>query len=107
MEVILPDNAANLDVIAKTGAGKVTINVGSGITGSNTINASSGAGEVTVFLPKGVAARIKVTQGNVIVDPGFNKINDTTYETPDYQNATDKVEITVGSGAGKVNINIK
>ena len=107
MEINLPDNAAKLDVFAKTGAGKVTINVGSGITGRNTINASSGMGEMTIFLPKGVAARINVAQGNVIVDPGFIKINDTTYETPDYQNATDKVDITVGSGAGEVNINIK
>lgn len=106
MEVTLPDKAENLDVFAKTGAGKVTLNVGN-LTGNNTINASSGAGEVTVVLPKGAAARIKVSQGNVIVDPGFTKINDTTYETPGYQNAVDKVDITVGSGAGKVNINIK
>ncbi len=104
MEVTLPENAANLDVFAKTGAGKVTLNVGSSITGMNTINASSGAGEVSVFLPKGIAARIKVASGNVIVDPGLTKIDDTTYETPDYQNATDKVEITVGSGAGEINI---
>lgn len=107
MEVTLPDNAANLDVFAKTGAGKVTINVGSSITGSNTINASSGAGEVNVFVPNGVAARIKVAQGTVVVDPGLKKIDDTTYETSNYQSSTDKVEITVGSGAGNVNIIIK
>lgn len=104
MEISLPENAANLDLSAKTGAGKVTIRVGNNITGSNTIAASSGAGEVTVLVPTGVLARIKVTQGNVIVDPAFTKIDETTYETTGYQSAADKVEITVGSGAGKVNI---
>lgn len=104
MEISLPENAANLDLSAKTGAGKVTIRVGNNITGSNTIAASSGAGEVTVLVPTGVLARIKVTQGNVIVDPAFTKIDETTYETAGYQSAADKVEITVGSGAGKVNI---
>lgn len=107
MEVILPDNAANLTVAAKTGAGKVTIDVGDSLTGINTISASSGAGELTVLVPNGVEARIKVTQGNVIVGAAFNKIDDTTYETPGYQTATDKVEITVSSGAGKVNIKTK
>ena len=48
MDVVLPDNAANLSVTAKTGAGDVTVEIGSGITGSNTINASSGAGNVVV-----------------------------------------------------------
>ena len=71
MEVSLPDNAANLDVHAKTGAGKVTIDVGSSMTGSNTLNANSGAGEVTVILPKDIAARVKVSQGNVSRGPGI------------------------------------
>jgi hypothetical protein len=107
MEVMLPDNGSNLDIQAKTGAGKVTVTVGSGVTGSNVINASSGAGEVTVLLPRGIQGRVKVTQGNAVVDPGFNKIDATTFETPDYQNAADKVDITVGSGLGKVNVIIK
>lgn len=107
MEVILPDNAVNLDVTAKTGAGKVTIEIGNGIKGSSTINASSGAGEVAVLVPSSVAASIKVTQGTVITDSRFKKIDDATYQTADYQSATDKVEIIVGSGAGKVAINTK
>ena len=36
MDVVLPDNAANLSVTAKTGAGNVTVEIGSGITGSST-----------------------------------------------------------------------
>ena len=84
--------------------GEVTIHVGSNITGFNTISASSGYGEMNVLVPGGVEARIKVNQGNVIVDSTFIKIDDSTYDTPGYQDATDKVEITVGSGAGEVNV---
>jgi hypothetical protein len=104
LEITMPDHAANYDVQAKTGAGKVTIHAGSSMTGHNTLNANSGAGEVTVILPKNVAVRIKVAQGNVTVDPTLLKTDDTTYETANYQNATDSVEITAGSGAGKVNV---
>lgn len=104
MEVVLPDDAANLDATVNTGAGKVTIHIGRSITGSNTINASSGYGEMNVLVPVGVEARIKVTQGNVIVDSTFIQINDSTYETPGYRDATDRVEISVGSGAGEVNV---
>lgn len=107
IEVFLPEKMTNLDVYAKTGAGKVTIIVGSTITGSNTINASSGAGEVNVFLPKAIAVRVKVLQGNVNVDPELIKIENAIYETIEYPNAMDKLEITVGSGAGKVNIIIQ
>ena len=57
MDVVLPDNAANLSVTAKAGGGNVTVEIGSGITGSNIVNASSGAGNVVVRIPSGVAAR--------------------------------------------------
>lgn len=63
MDVVLPDNAANLSVTAKTGAGNVTVEIGSGITGSNTVNARSGAGDVVVHVPSGMAARIHATSG--------------------------------------------
>ena len=104
MEITMPDHAANLDVYAKTGAGKVIIDAGSILTGHNTLNANSGAGEVTVILPKDVAVRVNVSQGNVTVDPTLLKIDDTTYETANYQNASDRVDITAGSGAGKVSV---
>ena len=109
MDVVLPDNAANLSVTAKTGAGNVTVEIGSGITGSNTVNAKSGAGNVVVRVPSGVAARIHATSGlgKAIVDPRFSKIDGSTYQSSDYDGAADKVEITVNSGAGNVSVNTK
>ena len=109
MDVVLPDNAANLSVMAKTGGGNVTVVIGNGIAGSNTINANSGAGNVVIRLPSGLAARIHATSGlgKVIMDSRFSKINGNTYQSLDYDGAANKVEITLNSGAGNVSVNTK
>jgi hypothetical protein len=109
MDVVLPDNAANLSVTAKTGAGNVAVEIGSGITGSNIVNANSGAGNVVVHVPSGIAAKIHATSGlgKVIVDSRFSKTDKNTYQSPDFDSAADKVEITVNSGAGNVSVNTK
>jgi hypothetical protein len=107
MDVVLPDNAANLSITAKTGAGNATVEIGSSITGSNTVNASSGAGNVVVRIPSGVAARIHATTGlgKATVDPRFSKTEGNTYQSSDFDSATNKVKITVNSGAGNVSVN--
>ena len=109
MDVVLPDNAANLSVTARTGAGNVTVEMGSGITGSNLVTANSGAGTVDVRIPSGVAARIHAASGlgKVTVDPCFSKLDKNTYQSSDFDRAANKVEITVNSGAGNVKISTK
>jgi hypothetical protein len=109
MDVILPDSAANLGVTARTGAGNVTLEVGSAITGSNIVNASSGAGNVVVRLPGGIAARVHATSGlgKVIVSPRFSQLDATTYQSPGYDDAVHKVELTLNSGAGNVSVDSK
>jgi hypothetical protein len=109
MDVVLPDNAANLGVTARTGAGNVTVELGADITGSAVINAGSGAGNVVVRIPSGVAARIRATTGlgKAMVDPRFGKIDSATYQSPNFNSAADKVEIMVHSGAGNVSVNTK
>jgi predicted membrane protein len=109
VEVVLPDNATNLSATAKTGGGNVTVEIGSGLTGSSTVNANSGGGSVVVRVPSGLAAKIHAATGlgKVIVDPRFGKIDRNTYQSPDYDGAANKVEITVGSGAGNVTVNTK
>jgi hypothetical protein len=83
MEVVLPDEAVNLSVTARTGAGNVIIH-----------------------MPAGIAARIHAASGmgKVIVDPRFVQIGDNTYQSPDFESAANKFEITVGSGAGNVSV---
>ncbi len=86
VDVILPDRVGKLDVNARTGAGNVVVHV-----------------------PAGVAAKIHVTSGlgKVFVDSRFSKLDDKTYQSPDYESAANKVEITAHSGAGNVSVDIK
>ena len=106
MDVVLPDNAADLNVTAKSGGGNVSVEIGGGITGSNSVNASSGAGNVSLRLPDGIAARIHATSGlgKVIMDSRFSKVDRDTYQSPDYDNSANKAEITLSTGAGNVSV---
>jgi hypothetical protein len=109
VDVALPDRVANLHAAAATGAGNVTVEIGSSTTGRNTVDANSGAGNVVVRVPRGMAARVHATSGlgRVTVDPRFNKIDRTTYQSADYDGARDTVEISVKSGAGNVSVDTK
>ena len=86
MDVVLPDHAPDLSVTAKTGAGNVD-----------------------VCIPHDLAACIHATTGlgRVIVDPRFSQTDKSTYQSPDYDSAANKVEITLNSGAGNVSVNTK
>ncbi len=108
MSLVLPEDAANIGATARSGGGNVTVEIGSGITGNNTVTATSGAGNVFVHLPDGIAALIHATSGmgKKIVDSRFNKIDANTYQSPDYDRAADRVEIDIKSGAGNVGVNI-
>jgi hypothetical protein len=109
MEVVLPENATNLDVTARTGGGNVSVEVGRGTHGTGVINASSGAGNVAVLIPSGIAARIHASTGvgQVVVNPSFTRVDANSYESPDYDNAMGRVEITVSSSAGDVSVDTK
>lgn len=106
VDVVLPDGAADLSVKVTTGGGNVTVTVGSNLTGSHSLVAASGAGNVVVRLPEGTAARIHAGSGlgGLNIDPQFIQIDDQIYETPDYLDAADKIEITLESGAGDVEV---
>jgi hypothetical protein len=61
---------------------------------------------VVVRIPNGMAARIQATtgMGKVIIDPQFSQIDKHTYQSPDFDSAANKVEITAKSGAGNVSV---
>jgi hypothetical protein len=106
VEVTLPDNAQRLDVDVRTGAGNVVIEIGRGTRDRNTVNATSGAGNVTVCAPHGIAAKIYATSGlgKVVVDSPFGAIGRHIYASSDYDDAPNRVELTVKSGAGNVSV---
>jgi hypothetical protein len=95
-------------VSADTGGGNVDVVLPDGASGLN-VKASTGAGNVVVLVPSGIAAKIHATSGlgKVIVDSRFSQIDGDTYQSPDYDGADHKVEITVNSGAGNVSVNTK
>ncbi len=109
IEILLPDRASGLSAKASTGGGDVTVDLGSGTTGRNAVSAQSGAGNVLVRVPSGLAARIRATTGagKATVDPRFARLADNTYQSPDYESAANRVEITVQSGAGNVSVSTK
>jgi hypothetical protein len=109
VDVVIPENSSDLSVALKTGAGNVTVAVGSGLAGSSTLSARSGAGDVTIHLPEDVAARIHATSGvsKVVVDPRFSQLDKNTYQSPDYDTAAVRIEITTSSGAGNVTVDVK
>jgi hypothetical protein len=109
VDVVLPDGAADLDVVAGTGGGNITVELGRHTTGSNVVNAKSGAGNVIVYIPGSAAARIYATTGlgKVIIDPRFSKIADNTYQSSDFDHAVSKVEIIAQSGAGNVSVDTR
>jgi hypothetical protein len=106
IDVVLPDSATNLDVTTQTGAGNVTVEIGSGLTGKNILEANSGAGNVVIYIPGSIAARIHATTGlgKTTVDPRFSMTGKNTYQYPDFDGAADKVEIKISSGAGNVSV---
>ncbi len=109
VEVALPDNAASLGATVRTGGGNVRVEVGHGTSGNNAVEATSGAGNVVVLIPSGIAARIHARSGlgKVALDSRFAKIEKDTYQSPDYDSAANRVEITVRSGAGNVSVSAK
>ncbi len=109
VDLVLPDRAADLCVSARTGAGNVTVDVGSGTTGKNTLDATSGAGNVVIRVPGGLAARIHLGSGmgKVVVDSRFIQLDKNTYESLGFNSATDTVEINARSGAGDVIVSTK
>lgn len=107
VDVVLPENVANLTVAARTGRGNVTVEIGSCTTGNNIINAKSGAGNMQVHIPSGIAARIHAATGlgKVIMDPLFSKTANNTYQSSDFESAVNKVDLIANSGAGNVIVN--
>lgn len=108
VEVVLPGEADSLNVDAKSGGGNVSVAIGKHTTGKNVVSANSGAGNVTVSLPGSLAARIQASSGmgKLNIDPSFTKIDKTTYQSPNFETAPHKVEITAKSGAGNVTITL-
>lgn len=113
-------------LIVKTGAGhtsleleklhltNLTLNSGVGSSDvtlpsqANGLNATinGGVGSLNIEVPAGVEARIKVNSGlgSVNVDSRFSKIDDQTYQSSNYNDSNNKLNLSLNAGVGSVNI---
>ncbi len=64
-----------------------------------------GAASLTVIVPEGVAARIRVDSGvsDVRVDPRFPRAGNV-YQSPDYETAANAVDIDIDAGAAQITV---
>jgi hypothetical protein len=90
-------------VSADTGGGNIEVVLPDTVDALS-VTAKSGAGNVVVQVPSGIAARIHATTGlgKLMVSPRFIKIENDLYQSPNYDQAERKIEMTISSGAGNV-----
>lgn len=102
------DETTLTSLTAITGGGNVDVAL-RGTAGSSALTAESGAGNVSVSIPNDTEARIRATAGlgKVVVDSRFTKANGDTYQSSGYDNAANKIDITLKSGAGNVSVVVK
>lgn len=89
----------------QTGASSTTLRLPEH-AGHTEVRIESGAASVEVHVPDGVAARI-TTRGGLAshsVDTARFPRKDGSYESPDYETALNRVDITVETGVGSVAI---
>lgn len=94
-----------VDLRVETGASSTEIILPTA-AGFTRVQVSSGAASTIVDVPDGVAARIKASGGlaDINVAPRFPRLSAGLYQSPDYDTAADKVELTVETGVGAVHI---
>jgi hypothetical protein len=70
-----------------------------------TVKVNTGASDVDIRIPRGAAASIDVHTGLSSDDfEGFVKVHDHRYETPGYENATNKFNIKINGGVSDFNV---
>jgi hypothetical protein len=93
----------DLDLHVGVGATTATMPAGAGTTSAKV---DGGVGSLDLYIPEGVGARISVDSGlgGIDVDSRFAKQAGDVYQSSDYNQATNKLDLTVHVGVGGVNI---
>jgi len=96
-------NVQRLDI--HTGASSVEVTMPAH-AGRTTARVESGVASVDIRVPDGVAARISgnVGMGELKVDQSRFPRHNGTYETPNFDTATDRIELDVQGGVGAVSV---
>ncbi len=76
--------------------------------GSTTAHIRGGASTITLEIPQGVAAQIQYQGGvsTLNVDQSrFPSVSDSVFRSPDYDSATNKLDLTIATGVTTIQIN--
>jgi hypothetical protein len=93
------------DISLKTGASSSTLTLPAN-AGQTRVNVQSGAASVDLYVPQGVAARIRVQSGlaGIHIDQKRFPATAGGYESPDFAGAANRVDIFVETGVGSVSV---
>jgi hypothetical protein len=96
----------NLTITAlyvNAGVGSTDITLGNG---SYTADINAGVGELSIELPKDAAVRLELDGGlgSTHFPDRFEQIDDSTWETPGYNTATEQIVLQVDTGVGDFTI---
>ena len=93
---------SNLDV--NSGASSMNITLGEVINGSN-ISIETGASSVTIKTPKELGVKIIAKTGLTGKNfEGYNKIDNQTYLSPNFDQTNTKITLTISAGASSINV---
>ena len=75
--------------------------------GSTHVDIDTGASSLKVKIPSGVAASIRVNTGisSVNINSRFARLDGGLYQSADYGTAANRVDMTISSGVGSIEIN--
>jgi hypothetical protein len=88
-----------------TGASTTDITLPSN-AGHTRVKIDSGAATVSIRIPEGVAAQIRIESGmaSINVDSRFPKVGNHLYLSPDYANAANRADIKIETGMSTIEI---
>jgi hypothetical protein len=93
------------DLRLQTGASATRLTLPAN-AGQTRAEVHSGAASVSIRVPEGVAARIRIKSGmaGIAVDRGRFPRTGDTYQSPDYETAPNRVDLYVETGVGSVDV---
>jgi len=93
------------DLRLKTGASATDLTLPAHVRHTQ-VKIDAGAASVTVRVPIGVAARIRATGGLMSVNVDRNRFprEGNVYRSPDYETATNRVDVEIEAGVGSISM---
>ena len=88
-----------------TGASNVNLTMGDKLEKA-TVAIEAGASSINLNLPKGVGAKVFIESGMSSQDlPGFVQADKNTYQSPNYETADKKIDVSVSMGMASLSVN--